>query len=224
MLAAIGSVPITDLDAGQALTDVEMATQALRRATREVQSAPWEFNRRFQVPIQPTTTLAWTDPDGTALALNVFVPPANLAGFEPSTALLPASPARELDLVIGPSVTYSAGTMIFIDRTFNREGLISTDYPVLYIDGWFFFNFEQLPETARRYISVLAGRRFIASSIGAQEVEGFALKDEAQTLRLFKRDQGDDDNYNMLYHPDVFRAMGLRPRVTGSFMDSRRLR
>jgi hypothetical protein len=222
MLAAIGSAPITDLTAGQALTDVEMATERLRAATREVQSAPWQFNRRFQVPIAPTTTLAWTDADGTARTLNVFVPPSNLAGFEPSTA---TAQNGSLDLVIGPSVVYApAGTMIFIDRAFNREGLIATDHPKLYIDGWYFFNFEQLPETARRYIAVLAARRFIAASTGAQELEGFTLKDEAQALRLLKRDQGDDDNYNMLDHPDVYRVLGGRPRITGNFTDPRRYR
>lgn len=223
MLAAIGSAPITDLAAGQALTDVQMATERLRAATRECQSAPWEFNRRFQVPLSPVDTLAWTDPDGTAQTLNVFAPPTNLAGFEASPALVNGT--SPLDLVIGPSVTYApSGTMIFIDRTFNREGLIASAHPKLYIDGWYFFNFEQLPETARRYISVLAARRFIAATMGSSELEGFSLKDEAQALRLLKRDQGDDDSYNMLDHPDVSRVLGYRPRITGSFTDTRRMR
>lgn len=211
MLAAIGEAPITDLAAGQALLDVQLATERLRAAAREVQSVPWQFNRR-RLTLAPAAQLAWTDPDGTAQALNVFTPPLRLAGFEPASTRVCAVP----DVVLGPSVVYApAGTLIFIDRANNREGLLTSSYPTLTIAGWFFFDFEQLPETARRYITVLAARRFIASTLGSQEIEGFTLKDEAQALRLFKRDQGDDTRPNMLDHPDVNRVLGGRPRASG---------
>jgi hypothetical protein len=223
MLSAIGEAPITDLSAGQALTDVQMATDALITAAREVQTQPWKFNTRFQVPIAPLGTLAWTDPDGTALTLNVFAPPARLAAFAPSNTVAQLKHGIALDLTVGPSVLYgTAGTMIFVDRTFNREGLIAADFPKLYIDAQFFFDFEQLPETARRYIAVLAGRRFIQHVVGAQELSGFAKEDEAIALRLLKRDQGDEDSYNVLSAPDVFRNFGVRPRAGGLSVDLRR--
>lgn len=224
MLAAIGEAPIADVTAGLTLTDVSMAVSKLREATREVQSVPWKFNMRFQVPLSPTgAPLAWTDADGTAQTLNVFTPPSNLLAFTPSTAPLMFKQGFTLDLAIQPSTVYSpVGTLVFYDRRFNRDGLIATDFPKLYIDAMYGFNFEQMPETARRYASVLAGRRFIGSVVGSQELEGFALKDEMAALRSLKRDQGDEDNYNVLNHPDVARVLGFRPRTTGPAVDMRR--
>lgn len=224
MLRAIGQAPITDLTAGQAQRDVQAATNELLKAAREVQTLPWQFNTRFQVPLSPVNTLAWTDPDGTALTLNVFVPPTNLASFSPSTRPnMVAYTGLPLDLAIMPSTVYApAGTLVFFDRRFDREGLDATLYPKLYIDGTYWSAFEQLPETARRYITVLAGRRFIQAVLGDQEVQGWQRQDELIALRALKRDQGDEDSHNMLRHPDVFRALGFRPRITGTFADLRR--
>jgi hypothetical protein len=224
MLAAIAEAPITDLSAGQALTDVAMATNELRKATREVQTLPWKFNTRFQVPISPAGTVVWTDPDGTINTLNVFTPPANLSSFEASPTAAQTKSGRPLDLTLGPSVVYTPGTQVFVDRTYNRDGLIATDYPKLYIDATYFFDFMQLPESARAYITVLAGRRFIQSVVGAQELVGFTQQDTGITLRTIKRDQGIEDSYNLLDNPDVRMSLGMRPRMGGPFVDTRRSR
>jgi hypothetical protein len=223
MLAAIGQAPITDLAAGQAQTDVAMATTALRDAARGVQTLPWQFNTKFQVPLSPAASaFAWTDPDGTAVSLNIFTPPTNLASFTPSQTSAQQFSGYPLDLAIMPSVSYVPGTMVFYDRRFNRDGLIASTFSKLYIDATYYFNFEQLPETARQYITVLAGRRFIEQVLGAQELVGFQHQDELIALRSLKRDQGDEDTFNMLNHPDVFRVLGFRPRMTGNFVDYRR--
>ena len=227
MLRAIGSAPITDLTAGQAQTDVAMATAELRDTAREVQSMPWQFNTRFQVPILPTATQAWTDPDGTNPGLlNIFKPPANLGSFTPSQTLGQVGRSGlPLDLAISPSTVYVeslAPVLVFYDRTFNRDGLVAADFPKLYIDATYLFDFTQLPETARAYITVLAGRRFIENVVGSTEVAGFKQKDELFAIRNLKRDQGDEDTYNMLDHPDVSRVLGGRPRGAGLRVDWRR--
>lgn len=222
MLAAIGSAPITDLTVGQALSDVAMATEELRKAAREVQTVPWQFNTRFQHALSPVGTVAWTDADGTANTLNVFTPPTNLASFRASPVSAQVRSGRVMDLVIGTSVVYVPGTQVFIDRTFYREGLIAGTYAKLFIDATFLFDFATIPETARRYITVLAGRRFAASVVGASETVGFAQQDEVAALRILKRDQGMEDNFNMLDNPDVGRAVGLRPRMIGVTTDFRR--
>jgi hypothetical protein len=209
MLAAVGTAPITDLTAGQSLLDVQMATDRLRAAAREVQSAPWQFNRRNNQHLASVGSYIWTNTDATTTTLNVFTPPTNLAGFDGARNYL----KTPVNLIIGPSTRYApTGTMIFIDADTNRDGLPATVSQLIYLDAWFFYDFEQMPETARRYATVLAARRFIAATIGAQELEGFSLKDEAQALRLLKRDQGDDTRPNMLNHPDVNRVLGGRLR------------
>lgn len=219
MLAAIGAAPITDLVAGQSLVDVQMATERLRAAAREVQSAPWEFNRRFRHPVNFQGQYDWAEPDGSFIEIYAFQPPANLAGFEVSDNQgTNQGPKPDLVIAEGERTLELVGEKIFYDRVNNREGLkasLITDNGNIFLDAWFFFDFDFLPETARRYITVLAARRFIAATIGSQELEGFSLKDEAQALRLLKRDQGDDTRPNMLDHPDVNRVLGGRPRRYG---------
>lgn len=222
MLAAIGESPITDLDAGQALVDVEKATNELRNATRDVQTTPWQFNTRFQVPLSPAGTTAWTDPDGTAYTLNVFTPPAKLASFTPSPTAAQNRRGLPLDLAILPSVVYTPGTLVFVDRTFNRDGLIQADFPKLYLDISYWLDFTQLPESARRYITILAGRRFIAHVLGSTDLVGFEERDEMQALRTLRREHGMEDTYNMFDTPDMARYFGGRPRTTGFFTDLRR--
>lgn len=227
MLRATGSAPITDLAAGQALTDVAMATAALRDAAREVQALPWQFNTRFQVPITSVGgIIGFTDEFLTSPTnLNCFAPPSNLASFTPSRRSDQAQLGLDQDIVIGPpsptTATALGAPLLFLDRRFNREGFVATDYPKLYIDATYFYDFTQIPETARKYITVLAGRRFVQSVIGSQELAGFQQEDEMLALRSLKRDQGDEDVYNMLNHPDVSRALG-RPRAAFSYVDGRR--
>lgn len=222
MLAAIAEAPITDLSAGQALTDVAMATNELRKATREVQTLPWKFNTRFQVPLTAAGTVSWTDPDGTVTTLNVFTPPSNLASFTASPTSAQTRSGRVLDLTIGPSVVYTPGTQVFVDRTYNRDGLPQADYPKLYIDATYLLDFVQVPESARQYITVLAGRRFIKNTVGATEMVGFQQQDEAIGLRTLKRDQGIEDTFNLFDNPETRAALGYRPRMTAPFTDVRR--
>lgn len=223
MLAAIGQAPVTDLVAGQAQTDVATATTFLKDATRGLQTEPWQFNTRFQVPILPTSSgFPWTDEDGTEVDLNIFVPPANLASFTPSQTAAQQLNGFPLDIAIGPGALYDFFPVLFIDRRYNRDGFPLDKFPKLYIDATYYYDFEQIPETARQYITVLAGRRFIQSVLGEADLVGFQREDELIALRALKRDQGDTDSYNMLKNPDVSRVLGFRPRYTGNFVDLRR--
>ena len=134
---------------------------------------------------------------------------------------------RPLDFIARFSKRYvdpvtSVPVNVFYDRSANRDGYAITERVHLWIDPVWYLDFTQLPEVARQYITVLAGRRFLKSVIGASELVGFQEKDELLALRRLERQEGLDDDYNMLQHPDVSRVIGDRPRTTGNFPDDLR--
>lgn len=110
--------------------------------------------------------------------------------------------------------------MVFYDRDKNREGWDPAERSVLYIDAQWMFGFEEIPQTARDYIMIRAARRFQQSVAGSATLASFSEQDELQALRALKRDQGENDDYNMLQNADVGIAMG-RPRLPSGVSDLR---
>lgn len=235
ILAAGGIAPLADLSNVTA-TDVLMAVNALRNASREVQTEGWKFNTEWGLQITRVTTMAWVDPnsggdespDGASPTIGVFLVPANLIKFYVTANNKQVDMyGNRLDFVARPSRRYvdpssGAPVLVFYDRVCNRDGFPITERTNIWIDPVWYFDFTQLPEVARQYITVLAGRRFLKSVIGASELIGFQEKDELLALRRLSREEGLDDDFNMLDHPDVFRVIGDRPRTTGNFPDDRR--
>jgi hypothetical protein len=213
-----------------------MAVNALRNATREVQTEGWKFNTEYGVQLTADATMSWTDPnsggeetpDGPSGTIGIFLVPANLAKFYVTANYKQVDLfGRPLDFVARFSKRYvdpvtSLPVNVFYDRSANRDGFLTAERTHIWIDPVWYFDFAQLPEVARQYITVLAGRRFLKSVIGASELVGFQQQDEVLGLRRLQRQEGLDDDFNMLDHPDVFRVIGNRPRTTGNFPDDRR--
>lgn len=218
MLSAIGEAPVTDeTAASSALQDVAMAVNLLRNATREVQSVPWRFNFEAGVELAPKTTMVWQDSSGAGTILNIFEVPTGVTSWR----LTKCRENGDLDLVQRPSKQYQengVNVLILYDRNYNRDGADAVTYPLIYIDALYAFNFEQMPETARRLAAVTAGRRFTQQIVGSAELAGFAQGDEALARRLLSRDQGDEEELNMLNTYDAWSVLGQRPRVYGGFM------
>lgn len=173
MLSAIGEAPITDLDSSTD-RDVQMAVGVLREAAREVQTQRWRFNSEYKYAVSPA---------GQVGGLNVFEVPAGLIRFDLSRV----PEQRGMDLVIRPSRVYQpVGTPVFFDRLRGNDG-VNADK--LLIDPVWFLDFEDLPETARRYITVLAARRFAQDQTAAPELAAFSEQDEQQALLMLQMDQ-----------------------------------
>lgn len=235
ILAAGGISPLADLSNVTA-TDVLMAVNALRNASREVQTEGWKFNTEWGLQLSYNVLMYWPDPnssgqespDGASPNIGVYFVPANLIKFYVTKNNKQVDMyGAPLDFVARPSRYYqdpitSLPVQVFYDRTCNRDGFPVTERTNLWIDPVWYFDFTQLPEVARQYITVLAGRRFLKSVIGASELVGFQKEDEMLALRRLAREEGLDDDFNMLDHPDVNRVIGDRPRTTGNFPDDRR--
>lgn len=229
MLSAAGEAP---LDAGTDLSatdqpDVQNALNILRDATREVQGmGPWKFNTEFGFEIAPSATYDWVDTGGTTTTLNIFKPPANLLSFE-VTKLIEQQGTRHVDVTIRKSRKYQEAALpvlVFYDRNRARDGLAATEFPFLYIDPVWMLNFEDLPETARRYIAVRSSRQFVQQRVGSETLTGLTARDESFALRSLKRDQGLDSNFNMLNSLDVNRVHYRRTPVWRGTIDLRKNR
>lgn len=217
MLSAIGKRPVADASASTQ-ADVVMAKNELMKATRELQSTAWRFNSEAGVEIAPTTTFPWADSTGNITLLNVFTLPAQAASWKQTLC----QQNGDLDLVWRPAKQVvdelDAPLMVLYDRSYNRDGVDATRYPFVYIDLLYSFNFQQMPETARRLAAVTAGRRFTQKVVGSQTLVGFTQLDEALARRILNRDQGDQQSLNMLDTFDSFGIMGRRARPWGGYM------
>lgn len=218
MLSACGESPLpagTDLStATQA--DVLMAVNTLRDILRGVQSMGWRFNTEFGFEIAPANTYNWVDTAGITTALNIYTPPAGLVSFE-ITPTDDQQGSSYVDTEIRPSRKYTPGTLVFYDRAHNRDGFPQTDRSFLYINPTWLFDFEKMPETARAYVTFRAARALVERGVGSATLSQFAVRDEAIALRNLKREQGEEDDYNLLDNIDVLRARGRRPLASGLF-------
>lgn len=220
MLSAIGEAPIlqAQLDTPP-FAEVSTAISLLRNATRELQSVPWRFNFETGVELAPANTILWSDSTGAITTLNVFKVPAGVSSWK----MTKCSQNGDLDLVQRPSKQYvenGAPAIIMYDREYNRDGADAAVYSLIYIDTISAFNFEQMPEQARRVAYVAAGRRLAQQVVGSGELAGFAAQDEALARRLLQKAEGDTQELNMLNTIDAFRILGERPRVYGGFMQT----
>lgn len=218
MLSAIGEAPVADAStATQA--DVQMAYNLLTWAARELQSVPWRFNFETGVELAPSNTILWSDSSGATTLLNVFKPPVGTTQWR----LTKCYQNGNLDLVQRPGKLYvedGVSVPILYDRSKNRDGLDAVQYPLVYIDAIYAFDFEQMPETARRYATVVAGRRLTEQVVGSQSLAGFQERDEAIALSSLRKDQQERQDLNMLDGMDAFRIMGGRQRTWGGFMQT----
>lgn len=209
MLSAIGESPVEDIDEATA-ADVVIAKQILRETAKEIMLEGWRFNSEFGYELAPVDEIEWEAADGSSSAtLNVFEVPENLGRFV-VTPCPQQMGDRFVDVVARPGRTYDPTKIIFYDRAKNRDGLDKEKHPVLYIDPVWYFNFEQCPESIRKLITVVAARRLAEDATNSQQLVGFTQQDELEARRLAKRDQGEQDRYNMLNEVSVGSILGRR--------------
>lgn len=209
MLRAIGEAPVEDLAGGQA--DLDMALGILRDTTREVLTMGWRFNTEAGLAVVPAATVSWLDTDGVHTTLNVFKKPSGTVAWKPTVC----PQMGDLDLVERLSKQYletGAKVLVLYDRTRNRDGAEASRYPKVYLDVVWACDFEQMPETARKYTTMLSAGRLAKSSVGSETLVGFTQDDMLLALRALKRDQGETEDYNLFDGLAVNAILGGRPR------------
>jgi hypothetical protein len=160
MLSSIGQAPVNSL-AVAGIRDVAIAALALDNTTREVLSRGWHFN---------TDTAFALSPNGSG---NILVPSGALE-------IDPTDP--NVDAV----VRYNAGVPMFWDKT-NQTWTFTA---ALKCDVVWGYEFEQLPQVARGYISTRAARIFQSQVIGSEVLFKFTELHEQEALFLLMRAEG----------------------------------
>lgn len=61
-----------------------------------------------------------------------------------------------------------------------------------------FLDFEDMPESARQYIAIKAGRQFLDATLGSGERHGFTREDEAAALAALNHEEARQGDYNYL--------------------------
>jgi hypothetical protein len=179
-------------------------------------------------PTFPTNSMAAYDENDNLLGSINFVSNGVPGVNVPSTKTLAFASIKKIILTPGAndyvaySMTYVAEATIaidgnvFYDRARNRDGWPTSERQYLYIDPVWLFDFDDLPETARNYIIVRASRRLAQRALGSAELASFNDRDELLALRDLKRDQGEQDSYNIFNQAEMERGIGGRmPGVAG---------
>jgi hypothetical protein len=92
----------------------------------------------------------------------------------------------------------------------------------LSLDIIFLFDFEELPEIARQYITLRAGRKFQENTIGSGEMTQLQFKDEQAALFALRATDAENADYNIFDNYDTFRALD-RGTTTTSLTESQRI-
>ena len=175
------------------LQEAEIAAITLTTVSREVQSSGWTFNTDIK-----TTLTRNTD--------NNIIVPLNTLRVD----TLGVKRRYDTDVVLRNGKLYDR-----TKNTFEFTADIEVDIVLL-------FDFEELPEIARRYIALRAGRKFQENTIGSSEMTQLQWKDEQQALFSLKESDAEAADFNIFDNYDTFRALD-RGASTQTLLESQRI-
>ena len=168
MLAAIGEAPVNSL-AGTVPVDVRLAQSTLTEVNKEVQSEGWSFNTEIDVTLPRNNA-------SKQIAL--------------STDVLRIDP----NIHQHPTIDAIQRGLKFYDRLNNRfefdEDLICT---VVY-----FRTFDEIPEPARRYITIKAARIFVDRLVSDDGLRTYTQQDEVRARSILMETDLANGDHNVL--------------------------
>lgn len=213
LLSAIGEGAVlqAELDA-TTRPDTALAKETIINVMREVLSMGWRFNTEWGFEIAPngSSPFTWTFRDATTQTLNIFEPPSDLIRFE-VTKIPKQQGSSFIDIILRESRVFTPGTLVFYNRELQQDGIDETDYPFLYINYIRYEDWDRCPEVFRQYVMVKAARKFSASIVGSESLLNLSKQDEFEAFRSLKREQGEEDDLNMIYgNAGAYAFLGLR--------------
>lgn len=174
MLMSIGQSPVNTVTS-TGIKDVAVAELILHNASRSIQSEGWAFNTDYAKVLSP---------DGN----NRILVGSNVMHIDP------VDPG--LDFVQRYDLANTAMSLYdLVNHTFDRLTDIKCD--IIY-----FYEFEQIPQTARDYIALVAGQQFQAQAISSELLFRFEQKDIDQAQVRLMRNQSRTKDRNFLNGSD----------------------
>lgn len=150
------------------LVDAALAQSILGEASVEIQTRGLHCNTEINFPLVPTV-------DGEIQV------PSNCARIDTTDV------SRDIDVT-------QRGNRLY-DRA-KRSYTSFTDK--IYVEMVLLFEFEELPQHVKRYITVKAARRFQARLVGSDTLAGFTATDEQEALIEFERAEAITEDSNIL--------------------------
>ena len=163
------------------IEDAAVALTLLREVSRQFQAQGWHFNRDYDYPMSP---------DGVT-----------------SKIAYPSS-AAAVDAMDYTGYNIAKRGAFLWDVT-NQTFVFTVD-PLYTVVTWM-YDFEDLPQTARTYITLQAARRFAKNVMGDEVSVQYTREDEQMARAQFMADDMRKADYNMLtFSNTVNRAVRRR--------------
>ena len=169
MLSTIGESPVNSLT-GSLPLDASIAVNILNEVNREVQSAGWKFNTSWKVSLNRDVN-------------NKLVVGADVLHIEFNH--LRESKASYDPVLRGNYLYNLAGETYIWNKDFE------------YVTVFYLLDFENIPEQARRYITIRASRIYHDRTLGSQSIHKFSIQDEYGALALLKQAEADTADHNI---------------------------
>ena len=162
------------------LIDAELAETILGNINREVQSQGWNFNREYNYPLKP---------DSVSQEITIPTNTMRVDGMDKTD---------KIDIT-------QRGTRLYnkANYTYVFEGIVKVNIT-------FLLGFTEIPEVARRYITLRAARVFQDRTIGASDLHTFQQRDELEALIELRELESDHADLNIFNNYDVFRTIDRR--------------
>jgi hypothetical protein len=183
LLAIIGEAPVNSLN--PPLTgDASLADQVLDEVSREVQGAGWSWNTMLydSIPLDASTGQSQLPSNTLAVRFNPISYPSQRFVL------------RGLRLFDRVKNTYDLRSSLGVALTGNSSNLVAEIIEEL--------DWDSIPETGKRYITIRAGRIFANRAVTSASIESYTAEDEQNALQTLKRTEDMAQNYNFISGPD----------------------
>ena len=174
ILSTIGEAPLNTLS-GSLPVDGTIAKNVLSEVSREVQSQGWHFNTHYKVTLSRDTN------NKIPLATNIV--------------RVEIDPRRyskvSYDIVQRNNELYNLAKN---EDTFDTN---FKDATVVYL-----LPFDEIPEQAKRYITIRSARIFHDRTLGANTIHKFSQEDEAKALSILKQAESHTGDYSIFDTPE----------------------
>ena len=174
ILSTIGESPLNTLS-GSLPVDGTIAKNVLSEVSREVQSQGWHFNTHYKV------TLSRDTDNKIPLATNIVRIELDPRQYSKTS----------YDIVQRNNFLYNLAKN---EDTFDAN---FKDVTAVYL-----LPFDEIPEQAKRYITIRSARIFHDRTLGANTIHKFSLEDEAKSLSILKQAESHTGDYSIFDTPE----------------------
>jgi hypothetical protein len=174
ILSTIGEAPLNTLT-GSLPVDGTIAKNVLSEVAREVQSQGWHFNTHNKVTLTRNTDNKIPLPNN---AVRVELDPIKYTKYS-------------YDIVQRDNLLYNLAKN---EETFDTD---FDDVTIVYL-----LKFDEIPEQAKRYITIRSARIFHDRTLGANTIHKFSQEDEAKALSILKQAESLTGDYSIFDTPE----------------------